>query len=139
MNCITPALNRRVLTLDGARSRGIYLDFYDPEGTRYGLPTYPYHWAPKNLLTIRQLRERGLRPGGQQPAAQILWRRGKRVAYLYQVDLALPKKQPTPVQLAALASAMRARRTCPVCGQEKSYCIPRSVGQCNDCDRPGAS
>ena len=56
MQPITPARNRRVPTLDGARSRGIYVEFYDPDGSRYGLPTYPYHWAPKDLLTIRQLR-----------------------------------------------------------------------------------
>jgi hypothetical protein len=70
VNCITHASSRRVPTLDGARSRGIYVEFYDPDGRRYGLPTYPYHWAPKGLLTVRQLRAQGLRPGGQQPAAR---------------------------------------------------------------------
>jgi hypothetical protein len=125
---------RKIPTLDGARSRGIYIQFYDPDGHRYGLPTYPYHWAPKGLLTIRQLRARGLRPGGQAPAAQILWRQGKRVAYLYRQDLALPKRTATSAQLAAIAAALRARRTCPACGQEKSYCIRLSTGQCNDCD-----
>jgi len=134
-----PPLTRRIPSLDGARSRGIYVQFYDPDGSRYGLPTYPYRWAPKNLLTIRQLRERGLRPGGQQPVAQILWRRGLRVAYLYDTALALPKRQATPAQLTAVGAALRARRTCPVCGQEKTYCIPRSAGQCNDCERGQAS
>jgi hypothetical protein len=129
--------NRRVPTLDGARSRGIYVQFYDPDGCRYGIPAFPYHWAPKNLLTIRQLRARGLRPGGQQPTAQILWRRGLRVAYLYRADLALPKRQATPAQLAAIGKALAARRTCPVCGTEKDYCLPRSTGQCNDCTDRG--
>ena len=133
MNSITPAFSRRVPVLDGARSRGIHVEFYDPDGSRYGLPTYPYHWAPKGLLTVRQLRAQGLRPGGQQPAAQIIWRKGKRVAYLYQTALALPKRTATPAQLAAIAAALRARRTCPACGQEKTYCIPRSRGECNDC------
>jgi hypothetical protein len=133
VNCITPALNRRVPTLDGARTRGIYVEFYDPDGRRFGLPTYPYHWAPKGLLTIRQLRALGLRPGGQQPVAQIIWRGGKRTAYLYLTALALPKRTATPAQLAAIAAALRARRTCPACGQEKAYCIPRSRGECNDC------
>ena len=41
-----------------------YIEFYDPDGSRYGLPTYPYRWAPKGLLTRRQLRANGLRPGG---------------------------------------------------------------------------
>ena len=92
----------RIPTLDGARSRGIYVQFYDPYGHRYGIPTYPYHWAPKHLYTARQLRARGLRPGGQAPIAQILWRRGLRVAYLYRADLALPRRQATPAQLAAI-------------------------------------
>ncbi len=133
MNSITAAWNRRVPVLDGARHRGIFVQFYDPDGTRHGLPTYPYRWAPKGLFTVRQLRARGLRPGGQQPAAQILWRRGKRVAYLYREDLALPKRTATAAQLAALARALRARRTCPVCGTEKPYCIPLSIGSCNEC------
>jgi hypothetical protein len=133
VNSNAPAWKRRVPTLDGARSRGIYVQFYDPDGTRFGLPTYPYRWAPKGLLTTRQLRARGLRPGGQQPAAQILWRRGKRVAYLYLASLALPKRTATPAQLAAIAAALRARRTCPACSQEKTYCIPTSRGICNDC------
>jgi hypothetical protein len=137
-NTLMPPITR-VPTLDGARSRGIYIQFYDPDGTRYGLPTYPYRWAPKHLLTIRQLRAIGLRPGGQQPAAQILWRRGHRVAYLYDIALALPKREATSAQLTAITAALRARRICPVCGQEKSYYIPRSTGQCNDCDRRSAS
>lgn len=135
MNSITPAWNRRVPTLDGARSRGIFVEFYDPDGRRYGLPTYPYHWAPKELLTIRQLRAKGLRPGGQQPAAQILWRNGKRVAYLYHAALALPRRHATPAQLAAIAAALRAQRICPTCGKEKTYYIPLSKGECNDCAR----
>jgi hypothetical protein len=122
-----------VPTLDGARSRGIHVEFYDPDGTRYGLPTYPYRWAPKHLLTVRQLRAQGLRPGGQQPVAQILWRKGRRVAYLYDTRLALPKRTATPAQLTALDAAMRARRTCPACRAEQPYCIPLSTGTCNNC------
>ena len=48
-------------------------------------------------------------------------------------DLALPKRQATPAQLAAIAKALRARRTCPICGTEKPYYIPRSLGECPDC------
>ena len=124
---------RRVPTLDGARSRGIYVQFYDPDGRRYGIPTYPFHWAPRHLYTSRQLRAQGLRPGGQQPIAQILWRRGLRVAYLYRADLALTRRQATPAQLAAIAKALCARRTCPACRTEKPYYIPRSLGECLDC------
>ncbi len=47
--------------------------FWDPEGAEYGIPTYPRRLAPEGLATRRQLRARGLRPGGQDVAAQILW------------------------------------------------------------------
>ena len=113
----------------------MFLAFYDPDGSRYGLPTYPYHWAPAGLLTARQLRAKGLRPGGQDITAQILWRhrRQRRVAYLYREALALPERKASPAQLAAIAKALRARRTCPACGTEKPYYIPRSLGECLDC------
>ena len=117
------------------RGQGIRAAFYDPEGTYHGLPTYPYHWAPQGLCPIRQLRAKGLRPGGQAIAAQILWRHRRtiRVAYLYREDLAKPKRTATFAQRAAISKALCARRTCPSCGQEKVYYIPRSLGECNDC------
>jgi hypothetical protein len=124
---------RHVPALDRATERGILLPFYDPTGDRYGIPTYPYRWAPAGLLTRRQLRALGLRPGGQDIAGQILWRRGERVAYLYRQDLAQPKRSATPAQLDAIQRALRARRICATCGQEKTYYIPRSLGECLDC------
>ena len=124
----SPAPSLTALARPGTRHR-----FYDPDGTRYGLPTYPWRWAPKGLLTARQLRARGLRPGGQDITAQILWRRGSRVAYLYREDLALPKRHATAAQLDAIGKALRARRTCPTCRAEKPYYIPRSKGECLDC------
>jgi hypothetical protein len=68
-------------------------------------------------------------------AAQILWRGvgGQRAAYLYHIHLALPKRVATPAQLAAIGKALAARRTCPTCTREQSYCIPRSLGECLDC------
>ncbi|NYH40307.1 hypothetical protein HNR22_000034 [Micromonospora jinlongensis] len=108
--------------------------FYDPTGERYGLPTYPFKFAPDGLLTRRQLRTRNLRPGGQDPAAQIMWRRGKRVAYLFRLDLAMPKRTATPAQLAAIDKALNARRTCSDCGQVQPYYIPRRTGSCLDCN-----
>jgi hypothetical protein len=107
--------------------------FYDPTGQRYGIPTYPFKFAPNGLATVRQLRAEGLRPGGQTVAAQLMWRRGKRHAYLYRIDLAKPKRQATPAQLAALDKALLARRTCGDCGQLKPYYIPRRTGACLDC------
>ena len=81
--------------------------------SRYGLPTYPYRLGPDGLLTIRQLRAKGLRPGGQDIAAQILWRHRKqrRVAYLYREDHAKPKRQATPRN--SLPSAKRSKRAAP--------------------------
>ena len=125
----------RVAYLDNLRDQEHLHRVLRPRRPAIRLPTYPYHWAPAGLLTIRQLRARGLRPGGQDIAAQILWRHRKqrRVAYLYREDQAKPKRTATTAQLAAIAKALRARRTCPTCGTEKPYCIPRSKGECNDC------
>jgi hypothetical protein len=135
-----PAVSgQHVAALDQLRARGMYLDFYDPDGSRYGLPTYPYHYAPRGLLTRRQLRRAGLRPAGQPITGQIIWKhRGRRrLAYLYRADLAAPKRQATPAQLQAVQAALRARRTCPTCGAEKPYYIPKSLGECLDCAPEG--
>lgn len=111
-------------------------EWWDPTGARHGgLPTYWWGSAPEGLATRRQLRAAGLRPGGQPIAAQILWRRRREtaVAYLYRVDLALPKRAPSTAQLASLERAMRVRRTCRSCGEVRDYCIPHSLGECVDC------
>lgn len=112
--------------------------FYDPTGEKYGIPTFPFKMAPSGLATIRQLRADGLRPGGQSVVAQVMWRKGKRVAYLYRIDLAKPKRTATPAQRAALDRALLARRVCPTCGRTKSYFIPRRTGACLDCIPEGA-
>ncbi len=113
-------------------------DVYDPTGAYHdGMPTYPYRLAPRGLATRRQLRRLDLRPAGQPIAAQILWRQGTRVAYLFRIDLAQPKRSPTAAQLGALDKAMQARRTCPTCTQVKDYYIPRRLGHCADCNRGG--
>jgi hypothetical protein len=107
--------------------------FYDPTGTRFGIPTFPFHRALEGMATVRQLRADGLRPGGQPVAAQILWRKGARVAYLYHRAEAMPKRTATPAQREAIAKALRARRTCPTCTQVQPYYIPRRQGECFDC------
>jgi hypothetical protein len=132
----------RIPLLDALRSqpRSIYAEFYDPGGLRFGMPTYPYRNAPAGWLTRRQLRAEGLHPGGQLPCGQILWRhRGKRrSAYLYLRSLALPVRPMTRAMWAAHCAAMNARMTCPRCGTSKPYCIPTSIGHCNDCAAGGA-
>ncbi|MDP9864030.1 MULTISPECIES: RRQRL motif-containing zinc-binding protein [Streptosporangium] len=113
--------------------------FWDPAGERHSIPTYPWRMAPTHLLTLRQLTAEGLRPGGQGVQAQILWtsRRhgapGVRAAYLYDRRFALPKRTATPRQLEALAKANAARRTCPDCGRDAGYVLPRHLGTCLDC------
>ncbi|MFI6765617.1 RRQRL motif-containing zinc-binding protein [Streptomyces sp. NPDC050355] len=112
--------------------------FWDPDGSTYGIPTYPWRLAPDGLATRAQLRARGLRPGGQEIAAQILWRShrargGVRAAYLYRLELALPVRPMTPAKWAALAKANAARRTCPGCGKDRGYTIPTSLGVCVPC------
>lgn len=107
--------------------------FDDPTGQRYGIPTFNFRSAPTGLATRRQLTTAGLRPGGQQPCAQILWRRGQRVAYLYDINKALPKRKATAAQLVALQKALRARRICRTCGNEKNYYIPLRYGECLGC------
>ncbi|MBW6436706.1 hypothetical protein KZ829_23470 [Actinoplanes hulinensis] len=115
------------------------MKFYDPTGERHGgTPTYPFNMAPTGLATRRQLRDQGLRPGGQEIAAQILWRRGDRVAYLYRIDLAKPKREATPAQLAVIDRMHRTRRTCPKCGEVKDYYISTRHGMCYECRLGGA-
>lgn len=113
------------------------IEFYDPDGTEHGLPTYPWKMAPAHLYTRRQLLTLNLRPA-QPVQAQILWAHGDtvRVAYLYDLHAAKPKLIPTLPQLHALERAWAARRTCTRCGTEQSYTIPTSLGCCLDCAAP---
>lgn len=46
--------------------------YWDPDGERYGIPTFWWKGAPPGYATRRQLRAAGLRPGGQPVAAQVL-------------------------------------------------------------------
>lgn len=116
--------------------------FYDPTGARYGVPTFPWRMAPDGLATRSQLRTEGLRPGGQDIAAQVLWysrrywRKGAspvRVAYLYRIDLAKTVRPMTSAKWAALAKANAARRICPECRTDAGYRIPTSLGMCVSC------
>ncbi|MGW4914695.1 RRQRL motif-containing zinc-binding protein [Streptomyces albidoflavus] len=104
------------------------------------IPVYRWNLAPEGMATRRQLRARGLRPGGQDVAAQLerpRRRRGPLVAYLYRVDRALPVRPMTPGRWAALERANTARRTCPQCRREAEYVIPASLGMCVPChDNP---
>ncbi|MGJ5898465.1 RRQRL motif-containing zinc-binding protein [Streptomyces niveiscabiei] len=103
------------------------------------LPVYRWHLAPDGYATRRQLRAVGLRPGGQDVAAQLERPRRRRpplVAYLYRVDLARPVRPMTPGMWEAHAAMMRARRTCPECGTDAGYVIPPTLGACVPCAFP---
>lgn len=116
-----------------------YAKCFDPTGARYGIPTFPWRCVPDGYATYRQLRARGLRPGGQPVAAQALrprFRRGPLVAYFYRLDQAKPVRPMTPAKRRALECANRARRTCPQCSKDAGYVIPVSLGVCVTCAYP---
>ncbi|MEW2397506.1 RRQRL motif-containing zinc-binding protein [Streptomyces sp. NPDC046862] len=103
------------------------------------IPVYVWRLAPDGLATRRQLRAKGLRPGGQDVVAQIERPRRRRpplVAYLYAVDQAKPVRPMTPAKWAALGKANTARRTCPQCRTDAGYVIPASLGVCVPCAFP---
>jgi len=97
-------------------------------------PTFRWLTVPAGLATRRQLRALGLRPGGFEPVARIVWRGGRRWAYLYAIALAKPKRTPTARQQEALEAAMLARRTCKACGRDAGYCLPKRWTGCLDCN-----
>lgn len=96
-------------------------------------PVFRFGWAPAGLATRRQLAACGLRPGGAEPVARIEWRSGHRWADLYLIAAAQPKRAMTPAKWRALDAAMRARRTCPDCGHDVGYVLPRTWRECWDC------
>ncbi len=103
------------------------------------VPVYRWRLAPDGLATRRQLRARGLRPGGQDVAAQVerpRRRRGPLVAYLYSIEQAKPVRPMTPAKQAALDKANAARRTCPQCRTDAGYVIPAELGRCVPCAYP---
>ena len=110
------------------------------------LPEYDRGDVPAGLLTRRQLREKGLSPGGHGPVGVL---RCKDCVYkpdwacihptracLWRQDLAKPKRVPTLAQEWALDRAMAARQTCPQCKRRYFFCLPlRSQGCCDPCHK----
>jgi hypothetical protein len=98
------------------------------------VPAYRWGLAPAELLTRAQLADRGLRPGSRKPQAMLVWGRRwrPRTAALFALAEARPKRQATPAQLAALARAQAARRTCPGCGRDAGRVLVRP-GVCGAC------
>ncbi|MFJ5779901.1 RRQRL motif-containing zinc-binding protein [Streptomyces sp. NPDC093094] len=110
------------------------------------LPEHDRGAVPDSLVTRRQLRDRGLSPGGHGPVAVL---RCKRCSYrpdqacthptrawLYSLQFARPKRIPTLAQEEALDRAMAARSTCPQCQRRYYFCLPlRIQGVCDPCDK----
>ncbi|WP_437098818.1 RRQRL motif-containing zinc-binding protein [Streptomyces flavidovirens] len=74
----------------------------------------------------------GLRPGGQDPVAEVKCR-GPKNGLLYRIDLALPKRPMTLAKEAALDKAMAARQTCSACGRRYFHCLSVALGICLEC------
>lgn len=109
-------------------------------GQVYGLPAIPWGWANPDLLaTRRQLRDMGLRPDGQSPAAVLAFQHatpGRSVEYadLYLITRAVPKRTATPAQRAAIGKALTARRTCQRCRHEQDYYLSTISRLCVPCE-----
>ena len=124
---------RIVFIVDGQTTHAVMC-----RGLQDNLPVFGWGEAPSFLMTRSQLREAGFRPNGQDPLALLVFRhhrpyRREEVAELFSVELAAPRRTPTPAQLQALQNAMRARRVCVVCTVEQDYCVPTSTRQCWAC------
>lgn len=98
-----------------------------------GIPTFHFRQAPPGLSTRRQLAARGKRPAGQDPVAQIKWKRGKRFALLFRDDLAADKRAPTPAVRRSLEKALAARRYCRTGGHYVDHYVRGPKRQCGDC------
>lgn len=106
-----------------------------------GLPTWRYGFAPRGLLTRRQMRAAGLAPGGSAPVAQVVVRverrhRQETRAWLWAREDLVTKRVASPAQLVAVGRALAARRWCPSCSRDVGYCIPTSLGACVACALP---
>ena len=115
--------------------------FLDPEGKKFGIPTFPWQMAPEGLATRRQLTNARLRPGGAPVVAQIMWDRGGDevgVAYLYELAAAVPKRPYTDGLARSVAAMLVARSTCAACGTVYDYCLPKSR-DCWRCQDGGRS
>jgi hypothetical protein len=125
---------QRVVTIYDGRIHQVALC----RGFLDGLPVFGWGESPTTLLTRGQLRQAGLRPAGQDPLALLVFRhhkpyRRETVAPLFSVELADARRVPSPAQLQAIESALRARRVCVECARETAYYVPTSTRQCWDC------
>ncbi|GAB2580308.1 RRQRL motif-containing zinc-binding protein [Kribbella endophytica] len=107
-----------------------------PGIVRDGLPEFRRRQAPTGLATRRQLRDQGLRPGGQEPFARLTWNRSDKFAWLYVEAKAKPKRTATEAQLAAIEKALAARKVCAECGPVDHF-VRTTDRLCGDCHADG--
>ncbi|TCO43595.1 hypothetical protein EV646_112172 [Kribbella antiqua] len=109
-----------------------------PGRVRNGLPEFSFGQAPAGLSTRRQLRERGLSRGGQEPFARLTWKRDRRFAWLYVDERARAKRTPSDKQLAAINKALAARKVCAECGPVDHF-VRTTDRLCGDCHAAGVT
>ncbi|MCX4598321.1 hypothetical protein OG819_55275 [Streptomyces sp. NBC_01549] len=108
------------------------VDPYAPTKPQTTIPVYKRNQAPEGLATKRQLRDMGLRPGGQEVVAEVETL-GPKNGYLYENAQAKPVRPMTLAKEHALDKAMAARQTCPDCGRRFYGCLRVSLGICLEC------
>ncbi|WP_329564376.1 ferrous iron transport protein A (plasmid) [Streptomyces uncialis] len=100
-----------------------------PETT---IPVFKRLCAPLGYATKRQLRAMGLRPGGQDPVAEVETR-GPKNGLLYEIAKARPVRPMTLAKEFALDRAMAARQTCGTCRRRYFFVLPTSLKSCLEC------
>ena len=123
-------------------TRSQWVELWDgrrwPGRVRDGLPEFGFGQAPSGLSTRRQLRERGMCRGGQEPFARLTWKKDQRFAWLYVDAHAKPKRTATEAQLAAVEKALAARKVCAECGPVDHFV--RTTDQlCGGCHADGVT
>ncbi|MFG1818274.1 RRQRL motif-containing zinc-binding protein [Kribbella sp. NPDC049174] len=131
------------MTADISGGRGVeWVQLWDgrrwPGRIRNGLPEFGFGQAPSGLSTRRQLRERGLSRGGQEPFARLTWKREQRFAWLYVDERARARRTPSEKQLAAVNNALAARKVCAECGPVDHF-VRTTDHLCGDCHAAGVT
>lgn len=127
--------------MGGQDAHIVDVDLYAVRDGRDRFPEFCWRAAPDRLLTRRQLRAAGLSPGGHGPVAQLRCRRCTtrpdtactHLVWLYDADLAKPKRIPTLAQEWVLDRAMAARQTCGTCGRRYHFVLSTKFDRCLEC------
>lgn len=107
-------------------------------GYKDGLPILSRHCAPTHVLaTFRQLRTRGLRPGGADPVAVLYTKHTPSGACnwssLWRITDAVAVRAMTPARWASIHRALAARRTCRQCDTDTGSYLPKDRPWCDPC------